>query len=313
MGSLRKNIERFRRGVRDMGFSKALTRALKEITGIWDCEEGLKTFYFLLDNYVDITKLPPISGEARKLQLCDAALLSIFDAICGKQGWQYWLSYGTLLGAVRHKGFIPWDDDLDICIMREDYNKVCEKLSDILASVGEDSITCVEESGRIGLGYKHTGVWCDIFPVDKLHAKSDDSKELTDKIYNYKKFYRKTGNKLSPRELDSERAKIINSTEGGGGYDVALIAPEFFPAPLTFKLDTIFPLGAIEFEGYKLKVPRDTHKVLLKTYGDYMSFPRRGVIHHSEEIPRNELTSQNRINLDDVLSHLKTIEKFFRA
>ena len=317
MGNLRKNIERFRRGVREMGFSKSLSRALKEITGIWDCEEGLKTFYFLLDNYVDITKLPPISGEARKFQLCDAALLSIFDAICAKQGWQYWLSYGTLLGAVRHKGFIPWDDDLDICMMREDFHEAREKLPAILASFGEDSINSGGGSGGsticLAINYKflQTGIACDIFPVDKIRAENEDSKELTTKIYEYKKFYRTKGKKISPRELDSERAKIINSTEGED--DVLLFATEFSPAPLTFKLDSIFPLSTIEFEGYKLKAPRDIHKVLSKTYGDYMSFPRRGVIHHGGKIPRSEWASQNGINLDEVLEHLKTIEKFFRS
>ena len=50
-------------------------------------------------------------------------VLQVIDQICAKHGIEYFAEYGTLLGAVRHGGFVPWDDDLDICMMREDYNR----------------------------------------------------------------------------------------------------------------------------------------------------------------------------------------------
>ena len=314
MGNFAVKLEKFKNVMKERGLSQTIIRALKKITGILECEQGLETLNYFLNHYVDITKLPPAVGDLRKLQLCDAVLLSIFDSICKKQGWQYWLSHGTLLGAVRHKGFIPWDDDLDVCMLRKDYNDACEKLSAILASFGEDSITYGIGNGRIGLGYQHskTGVWCDIFPVDIVHAESENSKELADKIYKYKKFYRKNGKNLSLNELDSAREKIINSTKGG--YDIALIAPEFFPDPLRIKLDIIFPLSNIEFEGYKLNAPRDTHKFLTCTYSDYMLFPKKGVESHGGDTrpPLREWASRSGVNMDDVLAHLKAIEKFFR-
>lgn len=59
--------------------------------------------------------------EIRKIQL---DLLKVFHEFCGEKSINYSLAYGTLLGAIRHKGYIPWDDDIDICMLREDYEKL---------------------------------------------------------------------------------------------------------------------------------------------------------------------------------------------
>ena len=64
--------------------------------------------------------------QLRKLQLTELEMLVEFDRICRKNNIHYILGYGTLLGAVRHNGFIPWDDDVDVFLMRDEYNKFCE-------------------------------------------------------------------------------------------------------------------------------------------------------------------------------------------
>ena len=62
----------------------------------------------------------------REIQLSSLEILKTFADICEEKGFKYFLIYGTLLGAVRHKGFIPWDDDLDVLMPRPDYNKFIE-------------------------------------------------------------------------------------------------------------------------------------------------------------------------------------------
>lgn len=75
-----------------------------------------------------------LSGDTplRQAQLVMLKLLKAFHAICGKHGLRYWLDAGTLLGAVRHGGFIPWDDDVDVVMPREDYLRFCALAADEL-------------------------------------------------------------------------------------------------------------------------------------------------------------------------------------
>ena len=73
-----------------------------------------------------ITEIPPATGKLRQIQLDNLEGIEFFDEICAQHGLQYWLDFGNLLGAVRHKGFIPWDDDVDFGMMRQDYEKFIE-------------------------------------------------------------------------------------------------------------------------------------------------------------------------------------------
>ena len=136
--------------------------------------------------------------ELKKIQV---DILSNIDSFCKKNNIKYWLDYGTLLGAVRHSGYIPWDDDIDIGMMREDYDKFlkeynnyskkyqvlsCEYDKDYLFPFAKviDTNTILYEPDEDGI---KIGVYVDIFVHDNA---SDIDKNNTD---NYKKrdFYNK--------------------------------------------------------------------------------------------------------------------------
>ena len=66
----------------------------------------------------------PDGSDLREAQLRMLGLLKFLDDICKKNGLEYWLDSGTLIGAARHGGFIPWDDDVDVCMMKKDADKL---------------------------------------------------------------------------------------------------------------------------------------------------------------------------------------------
>ena len=90
-------------------------------------KEGLITEDFLKEETIcDFV----VTEELKKTQAIALDLLVKFDKVCKKENLRYYLAYGTLLGAVRHKGFIPWDDDLDVVMMRDDFERFCSIYED---------------------------------------------------------------------------------------------------------------------------------------------------------------------------------------
>ena len=121
-----------------------------------------------------------------RVQTVELEILREFDKVCRKNNLKYSLAYGTLIGAVRHKGFIPWDDDIDVVMPRDDYEKLKLLWKD------ESSPRYILQDYRIDVFYQnnfmkirknntsyiqgenefnakyHTGIFIDIFPMDRL-------------------------------------------------------------------------------------------------------------------------------------------------
>ena len=128
----------------------------------------------------------PDGSLLRRQQLRMLELLEVIDVICRKHQIPYWLSSGTLIGAARHKGFIPWDDDLDIEMLRSDYLRLLkvlpQELPDNLAlQTNEtdpnyifiygklrDKDSHLEETNSYDRIFHYTGIYIDIFPLEKI-------------------------------------------------------------------------------------------------------------------------------------------------
>lgn len=133
-----------------------------------------------------------------EIKQVELGILDYIVDICNKYNLIYYLSYGTLIGAIRHKGFIPWDDDIDISMPRDDYEKflkitssgqINSKYKCLVPLVDGyyyefakviDTSTIVED---VSVQSTENGVWVDIFPLDGLN-KSDKISHLSLMILN---------------------------------------------------------------------------------------------------------------------------------
>ena len=121
--------------------------------------------------------------ELRKLQLAELDILKEFVALCQRNDLQYYIIGGTLLGAVRHGGFIPWDDDIDIAMPRKDYEKLLIVLNEQIEEpygflhysvdnlyreyslkIIHKNIFCYED--KFDVEKSRTNLWIDILPLD---------------------------------------------------------------------------------------------------------------------------------------------------
>lgn len=134
----------------------------------------------------------------RKVQLVQLEIAKEIDRVCSENNIKYFLIGGSLLGAVRHKGFIPWDDDLDIGMLRDDYNKFIQVAShklfdkyELIDWKSDDNYphpmgkvikkgTIYKENKRKDVGKQ--GIWVDIFPYDNVEEDLKSFKRRTFKL-----------------------------------------------------------------------------------------------------------------------------------
>lgn len=249
----------------------------------------------------------PDGSLLRRQQMRMLEILLEVDRICKRHNIPYWLSSGTLIGAMRHNGFIPWDDDLDIEMMRKDYLRLMrvlpQELPEWLALQNDetdpnyfyfyakvrDRRSKMLEQNAYDRMWQEQGIYIDIFPMEKHPIWMQKLSEKT--VGHMYKIWRTSTND----------AKAIKSVRRIFNFNNKIIFPCFrallrLPSslfPLTSSLchqevitsgmgipfhnpryeDEIFPLTTHVFEGYQLPVPRDADAHLRHIFGDYMQLP----------------------------------------
>lgn len=229
----------------------------------------------------------PDGSLQRSLQLKLTELLEEFDSICTKHSIPYWIDSGTLIGAVRHGGFIPWDDDLDICILKKDLPKLrtvlCQELSSPICYKDEQTETDYSRKwGRVECPFVFEGkqhkVWIDVFflipsnrwCVKLVHNTYGKCFRRKEGIINDGRLKRFIGVILFP--LSVVLALLVRA----GGYlfcrDTLMFdyGTGFYSIR---KRSDIYPLRKIGFEGILVNAPHDYDSYLKRIYGDYMKLP----------------------------------------
>lgn len=247
-----------------------------------------------------------MNSVTRELKKIELDTFIRFQQVCQALGLRYYIIGGTLLGAVRHKGFIPWDDDIDVGMPREDYEIFLREGQKHLeepyflqtfrtdpgftanfAKIRNSNTTFVETSLR-GRKMNH-GVYIDIFPLDfypddprverKLRRKNWFlSGRIAATFYCSGKLPLKSRIKhlvctvLHPSVEKSlqEREDLFRSVTAGtriANHCGAWGNREIVPAQW-------YREGCeLEFEGLKVRAPKDYHNWLTRVYGDYMQLP----------------------------------------
>ena len=225
--------------------------------------------------------------DIRKIQM---GILDALVAVCEEYGLRYYLSGGTLLGAVRHKGYIPWDDDMDINMPRPD----CDKLLEITGGKIGRNIEIGSFDGPISHPMPFIRVY-DVFPIDGL-PKSEKVSRIHYFIakclitFRQISYYRElTGNwdwHRIVRAITILPAKIVGWKKWTAmiqkisrryGYEesaeVGVVCCGVHTNTERLPRECYGEASYVEFEGKKYRAPHDWERYLKQIYGDYMKLP----------------------------------------
>ncbi len=240
--------------------------------------------------------LKSVPVPLRERQLEYLRILKELDRYCEANGLSYFLSCGTLLGAVRHKGFIPWDDDLDVAMPRPDYLKLCQNYASgefNFRSIRNDKShahvfgrLCSNDVYRIVMNKPLYNVGIDVYVINGAPSSLDDQKKLFKEVKAHIKradFLNRVRRNLVRRGLwphqsldfawqNKELFKAehcferydYETSEYVWPYDGDFVMPkkELYGTPVR-----------LQFEDSSFLVPEHYHEILSMEYGDYMKLP----------------------------------------
>ncbi len=256
-----------------------------------------------------------VDEKMKKVWAIELDLLYEFDRVCRKNGLTYFLIFGSLLGAVRHHGFIPWDDDMDVIMPRADYEKFLTLGSEFrtpyfLQTCRTDpgfyyahaklrnSDTAAIDYPFIYQGF-NLGCFIDVLPLDNFDPENGaaDFEEINRLILENSVAMRLTHPALSERDRERvrrhsgiepmkafERIDCLSkkSNEKYTGYVSILAATTYGMKKDVFPAESFSQAVPCSFNGIETFIPCGYDTVLSTTYGDYMELPpveKRGVWH----------------------------------
>ncbi len=239
----------------------------------------------------------PEGSPLRRQQNRMKDMLRVLDEICRRHDIPYWISSGTLLGCIRHGGFIPWDDDLDVELMRKDYLRLLRILPRELPEWMElqsrdtdpnyffsyaklrDRGSLLKETNDYDRIFRMRGIYIDLFPQEKCprwmqklscHTIGHVYKILKDKrlaeaekIKSVNRWYRLNHCFIYPL------MRMVNSL-----FPSLLVRHTYgVPFHTACHVDEVFPIGRARFEDIEVNVPHDSDAYLKRKYGDYLRLP----------------------------------------
>ena len=252
-------------------------------------------------------QFPQGNDLLKRLQDIEFEMAVAIKDIFERNGIRYVIEYGSLLGAVRHGGFIPWDDDFDYVVFEEDYEKASEALRKELpekyvlhdresdpnyfysfAKVRHLHSIAIEEGFTDNLKYK--GISIDLFN-GRIEKNNRYARRLFVNKSHLKSHWEKAKGTKSIPELGKAILYALKTGYIGGLHAFTRKTDSFHKSPDTdqyfIPLEYYLPLSTVEFNGVTFSAPHNPEYVLTDRYGDWTKYPDRISFHirHVEIFP----------------------------